>query len=94
MTLRVGYQAWIPCEVLPGPFADERLVRVETPHGVCSGYVRPQLLREDIAQGRTAVCATIVDVNQAGVAARLPGQTTRSEHLICPESWIERFVAD
>jgi hypothetical protein len=93
MPLRVGSHAWIPCEVLPGPFPDERLIRVEVPDGVCSGYVDPLMLRDDIAQGRTAVRATILDVNQSVVAAGLPGQTRRSAHLICHENWIGAFVA-
>ena len=30
MSLRSGMRIWLPCEVKPGPFSDERMVRVES----------------------------------------------------------------
>ena len=33
MSLRSGMRIWLPCEVKPGPFSDERMVRVESESG-------------------------------------------------------------
>jgi hypothetical protein len=94
MTLRAGAHAWIPCRVARGLFPDDRNVWVDSPDGPWSGVVDLGLLREDIPGGETAVRVTIVGVTERGVSALLPGQTPRSRHLVCPVTWIQRFVSD
>jgi len=39
MSLRPGARIWIPCEVKPGPFSDERMVRVQSQAGEWLGFV-------------------------------------------------------
>lgn len=44
--LDIGMIIGIPCEVMPGPFSEERLISFETIHGPISGFVRESELRE------------------------------------------------
>jgi len=88
MTLRAGESVWIPCEVAPGPFPDERKVRVESPAGCWVGFVDSKLLRDDVSEGRTALRATVVSTGER-ISARLPGQTPHSGYLTCSASWFQ-----
>ena len=92
MELKTGANVWIPCEVLRGRFSDKRSVRMESPEGRWAGFVDPNLLRDDIAEGRTAVRATIVELNDSVVSARLPGQTPHSRYLTCSATWIRGLI--
>jgi hypothetical protein len=89
MTLEPGAKVWIPCEVKLGLFPDERIVRLESPTGCWAGFVHVGELRDEIEQGRTAVLATIVELSQAEVSARLPGQTARGQYFSGPASVVE-----
>ena len=67
MSLSIGQHVWIPCEVKPGPFSDERLVRVNSPAPdsamtVWTGFVPATRLREPIDVGSTGATAVVVDV--------------------------------
>jgi hypothetical protein len=62
MTLRFGSFFWIPCEVRPGPFSDERLARIANAESEWVGYVETSALQSPIAEGRTALKAIILDV--------------------------------
>jgi hypothetical protein len=79
MQLRPGARIWIPCEVKPGPFSDERMVRVDTRAGEWLGFVDVALLRDrDVQEGRTSVLATVEVVSEGTFTARLPGHSVRS----------------
>lgn len=79
MQLRPGARIWIPCEVKPGPFSDERMVRVETQAGEWLGFVDVRLLRDrGLTEGRTSVLATVEAVSGQRFTARLPGHPVRS----------------
>jgi len=69
--MRVG----VPCEVKPGVFPNERVVRVERSQGVGTGFVPESVLRERIEHGRTAVQALIDEVREGVVEAFLPGDS-------------------
>lgn len=78
MSLSVGQYVWIPCEVKPGPFSDERLVRVNSPVvdsavTVWTGFVPAARLREPIEAGSTGVTAIVVDVSDDRFLAQLVG---------------------
>ena len=74
MTLRPGATIWLPCEVKPGPFSDERLVRVELPSGdPWVGFVELGALKEPIDEGRTLVRAIVVEVSKDRFVARILG---------------------
>lgn len=79
MQLRAGVRIWIPCEVKPGPFSDERMVRVETQAGEWLGFVDVGLLQDrEVAEGKTSVLATVESVGSGRFTARLPGHAVRS----------------
>jgi hypothetical protein len=44
--IKVGDIIGVFCQVQPGPFAEERVVTIETIHGPISGFVREENLRE------------------------------------------------
>lgn len=74
MGLHVGDEIWIPCEVKPGPFSDERMVLIsgETPW---VGFINVSSLRDSFKEGETFVCAVITDVGPDSFTARLPGHS-------------------
>jgi len=86
MALRIGTQVWVPCEVKPGPFSDERLVRVPSSRGEWLGFVPIQSLREPILEGSTFIGARVVAVTGERFKASLPGEA------LTP-SWFEGDVA-
>ncbi|MCE2488061.1 MAG: hypothetical protein J4F42_21310 [Desulfurellaceae bacterium] len=75
--LKVGSQVWLPCEVKPGPFSNERLVRVELPSEPWVGFVETNVLKEPITEGATFILATIVTVDKETFSARLPGHAIK-----------------
>jgi hypothetical protein len=82
MTIRPGATIWLPCEVKPGPFSDERLVRVEMPSGgPWVGFVEVGALKEPIHEGKTSVRAIIVEVSKDSFVARIVG------HDLTPRSF-------
>ena len=62
MSLFVGQHVWVPCEVKPGPFSNERMVRVSSPEGQWFGFAPTTVLREPVTAGETAVKAVILEV--------------------------------
>jgi hypothetical protein len=93
MVLSAGVQLWLPCEVMPGPFSDERIVRLRAPGGSWSGHVYSEHLHDDVVEGRSALRATVVELRESGASVRLPGQTDPGSHLNCPLSWLRQFEA-
>lgn len=90
MGLIVGQYVWVPCEVKPGPFSDERFVRVNSPvvdSAVSSwtGFVPATRLREPIEVGSTGVTAIVVDVIHDRFLAQLVGDafsnTVYEDHI-------------
>ncbi|HVR37612.1 MAG TPA: hypothetical protein VMU84_00840 [Thermoanaerobaculia bacterium] len=62
MNVHPGGQIWIPCEVKPGPFANERLVRVCSDFAEWVGFVPIEILRDSLLEGETFIRGTITDV--------------------------------
>lgn len=73
MALRPGVRVWIHCEVKPGAFSNERMVRVYHDHGVWFGFVDESNLRQPVSSGRTEIVAIVEDVQGDRIFARLPG---------------------
>ena len=78
MNISVGQRVWVPCEVKPGPFSDERMVRVNSPAvnsaiGSWIGFVPTTRLREPIEWGSTWVTAIVVNVLNDRFFAQLVG---------------------
>ena len=78
MTLDAGDIVWIPCEVKPGPFSDERGVRLSSPFMEWVGFVPVVYLLDPILEGETKIRAVVVDVQNDRFSARIPGEGTSS----------------
>jgi hypothetical protein len=81
MKLKPGTLAWIPCEVKPGPFTNERTVRVESTEGVWIGFVDVEFLKDPVPSGKTYLRAFIVEVGKDHFKARLPGHPVGASSL-------------
>jgi len=78
MKFRAGMRIWIPCDVKPGPFPDERMVRVTHQGGEWLGFVNVSSLRDQIEEGATFVLAIVEDIEADRFTARLPGDAVTS----------------
>ena len=87
MSVAGGAYTWLPCEVKPGPFSDERLVRVASEFGDWVGFVPVSSLEGKA--GESLIRALIVEVQGDRFLARIPGESlssTLSMHaLSCPK---------
>ena len=75
MALGVGARIWIPCEVRPGPFGDERLVRIGTDDGGWFGFVNVRWLKDPPPEGTSQVLATVVSIEGDRFTARIHGHS-------------------
>lgn len=74
----------------PGPFSDERMVRVQSDAGEWLGFVDVSWLEDrKLEEGCTRILATIESVGSTRFSARLPGHAVRS---LLFEGCIERAV--
>jgi len=73
MSLAVGSYVWLPCEVKPGPFANERLVSLRSTLSEWLGFVPASSLKEPISEGKTLVHALVLDLGGDRMKAQVPG---------------------
>jgi len=78
MSLRVGSLIWMQCEAKQGTFSDERFVRVRSDFGEWYGFVPIESLRDEVAEGSTFVCGTVVGVQNDRFEVQLPGDPLTS----------------
>ena len=78
MTLKVGDRLLLPCEVKPGPFSDERMVRVQTDDFEWLGFVPISALESPVDQGKTCISARVTDIQGNCFQAILPGHAITS----------------
>ena len=78
MELAVGAKMWLPCQVRPGPFSNERMVWVEDDVGQWSGFVDVRWLKGGADEGKDQVLARIVDVDGSQFKASIPGHALRN----------------
>ena len=58
--LKIGELVWLRCEVKPGPFPNERLVRITLPLGSWAGFVDTTALKDPAVEtGQTFVPARL-----------------------------------
>ena len=81
MDIQAGTRVWTRCEVKPGPFSDERAVRVNSGSGIWVGFVETRHLREPLESGQTWIRTTIVNVTKDRVLMRFPGHSLSSPVL-------------
>lgn len=72
--MQSGDLIWVPCEVRPGPFSNERMVRVGSP-GNQRVWFSPDRALEDssVTDGTARIRARVVEVTEADVSVRIPG---------------------
>ncbi len=76
----VGHRIWINCQVRPGPFSDERVVKVRD----WVGFVPAAALRTPVEAGETQVMATVVSVDPETLTVALPGESPIGRILLGP----------
>ena len=79
MNLSAGANMWLPCEVKPGPFSDERMVLVSADDNEWFGFVNVRWLRKNGSGNQDEVLAKVVDVEGPTFRARIPGNALQSE---------------
>jgi hypothetical protein len=77
--LMVGVPIWLKCEVRPGPFPDERLVRVKANGSDWVGFVPAMHLDNPVEEGQTKVRARVVGLESGSFTAKVLG------HSISPQ---------
>ena len=78
MNLSAGANMWLPCEVKPGPFSDERMVLVIADGTEWLGFVNVRWLKNQSSEGRDEVLARVVEVEGPNFRARIPGNALQS----------------
>jgi len=78
MSIKPGKRIWVPCEVKPGPFSNERLVRVRTSRDQWVGFVGVDVLKDPVPSGSTFVQVMVLSVKKDQVTVRLPGYSVDS----------------
>ncbi len=89
MTIEVGKKIWVPCEVKPGPFPDERMFRVKLESEEWLGFVPVKFLKDSIDQGKTFIEAIVVSVGNGSFTAQFPGHSVTSSQF---QGSVERAV--
>jgi hypothetical protein len=90
MKLIPGNWVWIACEVKPGPFPDERTVKVPSDGGEdWVGFVTADSLREPIESGWSFVNTLVVDVQDGTFLGRLPGDGLGTSLVRLPASSVQ-----
>ena len=71
----IRQRVWLNCEVKPGPFSDERLIKVPTAEGgEWVGFVPISSLKDPLLEGNTQIVAIVTEVKEDIFYAKLPGQ--------------------
>ena len=70
---------WLPCQVKPGPFSDERMVLVIADGSEWFGFVNVRWLKKRGSEGRDEVLARVVDIDGPTFHARIPGNALQSK---------------
>jgi len=93
MRYEAGRIVWIPCEAKPGPFSDERLVRIVSESGEWVGFVNIGDLRDPVMEGSTFVRAVIVNVEGSRFNAKVAGEPVTSSLFQGTLSKVQPFAA-
>ncbi len=91
MEFKRGEKIYLPCEVKPGPFPDERMVRIRINGEEWLGFVHVSMLKENIMEGKSEISAEIVDIKGNKVYVRIPGESVNRTLFLIAKSEIGRF---
>ena len=92
MDLSAGAGVWVPCEVRPGPFCNERRVLIEDGDNEWFGFVATHWLKDKVEEGRDQVLAKVVDIQleKGTFHAAIPGNAPKPSLF---EGQVNRAVA-
>lgn len=80
--LTVGSEAWVDCEVKPGPFPHERMVRVRKNGAVWVGFTHVAQLREPIPdKGPTKIRVRLIERKGDIFTAKVLGHSVTQQPI-------------
>lgn len=80
--LAVGSEAWVDCEVKPGPFPHERMVRVRKNGIIWVGFTHVAQLREPIPEnGPTKIRVRLVELKGDIFTAKVLGHSVTPQPI-------------
>ena len=92
--LKKGDLVWLRCEVKPGPFPNERLVRIALPSEPWMGFVDTKALKDpSLETGQTSVLARITQVEGDTIVATVQGHAFDSRHVKESTNKVVPFVS-
>ena len=77
----VAQRVWLPCTVSPGPFSNERAVKIDLGDWHWMGFVNVCLLKEQIEEGPDQVLANILSLTDNTFEASVPGEAVQGALL-------------
>ena len=93
MAVQVGSGVWLPCEVKPGPFSNERLARIQIPTGEWVGFVDVEYLQDkEMKEGETFVLARVTDIKNDSVIVLVQGHALDSRYMQLPRTMVQPLV--
>ena len=90
--LKIGELVWLRCEVKPGPFPNERLVRITLPSGSWVGFVDTTALKNPVKEGSTHVLGRITQVKDNDIVALVQGHAFDTRQVQESTDQVEPFV--
>ena len=90
MGINAGQKMWVPCEVKPGPFPDERMFRVKLESDEWVGFVPVKFLKDPIEEGKTCIEALALNVGPDSFSAQFPGHSVTSSQF---HGFVEKVAA-
>lgn len=90
--LKIGELVWLRCEVKPGPFPNERLVRISLPSGSWVGFVDTTALKNPVNEGSTHVLGRITQVKDNDLIAIVQGHALDARQVQESTDQVEPFV--
>jgi hypothetical protein len=89
MVTKAGQKIWIRCEVKPGPFPDEKLVRVQSGDNEWVGFVNVDFLKKR-PNGDFFVQGKVTDGGRGDFTVVFPGHSITSSQF---QGSSERVIA-
>ena len=77
----LAQKVWLPCTVSPGPFSNERAVKIDLGEWHWMGFVNVCLLKEQTEEGPDQVLANILRVTDSTFEASVPGEAVQGALL-------------
>ena len=91
MTIKEGSSVWLPCQVKPGPFSNERLALIHIPpNDEWLGFVDVDSLKDNVEEGETYVLARVTAVDDDVITTIVQGHALDSRYIQVPRTTVQR----